>query len=350
MNRVFVSYRRSDAQGEAGHLLADLRRRFGDDRVFMDIAAIRPGEDFGLAIQRAIQECSVVLVVIGRGWTSASDESGKRRLDDPNDWVRLEIASALASERLVVPVMVQGAAMPTEAELPESIRTLARRNAHEMSARRWDFDFETLSTSLAGALGAAVSPTSDGPRAHKAKPGSASGSRSRIALVSLGVAVAAVGIYWLGFGAPANDARTANKSAAPKMATATFGDPLSPSGDADFRKSPAFIVFDQLNADFAGRPDLSDAELRRLDTRQAEACEGQSIACQQAALQAVRKTLESICLRKLGRSSSNNPSESDAQKLRVEMDFSACLQKLQAPMLDETLNRSRDAVRAIKPG
>jgi hypothetical protein len=158
MSKIFVSYRRDDAQGEAGHLLADLRRRFGEESVFMDITTIGPGEQFGLAIEKAMAECAVVLVVIGRGWLDARDASGERRLDDSSDWVRLEVEAALADKRLVIPVLVQGAAMPSKRALPESMRALTHRNAHEMSARRWDYDFAALARTLDGPLGIECAP------------------------------------------------------------------------------------------------------------------------------------------------------------------------------------------------
>jgi hypothetical protein len=148
MARIFLSYRREDAQGEAGHLVAELRQRYGAASVFMDISAIEPGADFPQTIERAMLGCEVVLVLIGKGWLDARDAYGRRRLDDPKDWVRLEVELALEGKRRVIPVRVQGAQMPAEEALPESMRPLARLNAHEISARRWDYDFQTLASLL----------------------------------------------------------------------------------------------------------------------------------------------------------------------------------------------------------
>lgn len=148
MAGIFVSYRRDDTQGEAGHLVAELRQRYGAASVFMDISAIEPGADFPQTIERAMLGCEVVLVLIGKGWLDARDAHGRQRLDDPKDWVRLEVELALQGKCRVIPVQVQGAQMPTEDALPESMRPLARLNAHEISARRWDYDFQTLASLL----------------------------------------------------------------------------------------------------------------------------------------------------------------------------------------------------------
>jgi TIR domain len=148
MARIFLSYRRDDAQGEAGHLVAELRQRYGAASVFMDISAIEPGADFPQTIQRAMLGCEVVLVLIGKGWLDARDAHGRQRLDDPKDWVRLEVEQALEGKRRVIPVRVQGAQMPAEEALPDSMRPLTRLNAHEISAGRWDYDFHTLARLL----------------------------------------------------------------------------------------------------------------------------------------------------------------------------------------------------------
>jgi TIR domain len=141
---IFISYRREDTQGEAGHLLADLRRRFGDERVFFDVATIRPGEDFRKAVEKAVGSCAVLVVVIGKKWLTAADASGRRRLDDPRDFVRFETAVALRRDVRVIPVLVQGAAMPNEEELPDDLKDLVWRNAQELSHGRWEYDASRL--------------------------------------------------------------------------------------------------------------------------------------------------------------------------------------------------------------
>jgi TIR domain len=141
---IFISYRREDTQGEAGHLLADLRRHFGDERVFFDVATIRPGEDFRKAVEKAVGSCAVLLVVIGKKWLTAADASGRRRLDDPRDFVRFETAVALRRDVRVIPVLVQGAAMPNEEELPDDLKDMVWRNAQELSHGRWEYDASRL--------------------------------------------------------------------------------------------------------------------------------------------------------------------------------------------------------------
>jgi hypothetical protein len=145
---IFISYRRDDSEGEAGRLYDDLIRIFGADAVFMDVSDIHPGKDFRQAIDDSVAQCGVLLAIIGQAWTTIKDESGERRLDQPNDFVRLEIASALARGIDVIPVLVHGARMPTPADLPEPLRNLAYRNCVELTHARWNSDVEVLSRSL----------------------------------------------------------------------------------------------------------------------------------------------------------------------------------------------------------
>src|SRR4051794_21843687 len=109
---IFISYRRDDTPGEAGRLAADLGRHFGDERVFLDVATIQPGADFRQAIEAAVRNAVVVVVVIGRDWLTIRDARGQRRLDNPDDVVRLEVAAALRHEKPLIPVVVRGATMP----------------------------------------------------------------------------------------------------------------------------------------------------------------------------------------------------------------------------------------------
>jgi len=142
---IFISYRRDDAAGWAGRLVADLGKHLPDDHVFHDIAAIGAGEDFAQAIQRALGSCAVVLVMIGPNWLSARDRRGEPRLGQIDDPVRVEIQIALSRpDLLVVPVLVGGAAMPARDELPDDLGALSARNAAEVSDARWDFDVDQL--------------------------------------------------------------------------------------------------------------------------------------------------------------------------------------------------------------
>ncbi|HLL62344.1 MAG TPA: TIR domain-containing protein [Propionibacteriaceae bacterium] len=147
--RVFISYRRSDCQPQANGLYDGLSHRLPSASVFMDIDSIPPGADFERHIRREIEICDLVLVLIGDNWLDASADGSRRRIDAPDDFVRLEIESALASPRVkVLPVLVEGAEMPRAADLPETIRPLARLNAMELDDRRWTADLRRLTTTV----------------------------------------------------------------------------------------------------------------------------------------------------------------------------------------------------------
>lgn len=125
---VFISYRRSDSQWAASRLYDTLSQAFPDDKLFMDVDSIDPGQDFVSVLEEKIAECDVFLALIGASWLSETQEDGQRRIDDPEDFVRLEIAGALArSETVVIPVLLDGAEIPQEGDLPAPLKPLARR-------------------------------------------------------------------------------------------------------------------------------------------------------------------------------------------------------------------------------
>jgi TonB family protein len=150
---IFISYRRSDSQGEAGRLFDDLVTQFGDDTVFMDVAAIEAGRDFRKAIEEGVTKCGVLLVLIGLEWLDAKDERGARRLNDPSDFVRIETAAALKRDIPVIPVLVRGAKMPSAEQLPDDLKELAYRNCIELTHARWKSDMQLLTVSLRRLLG-----------------------------------------------------------------------------------------------------------------------------------------------------------------------------------------------------
>ncbi|MGH4011042.1 MAG: tetratricopeptide repeat protein, partial [Pseudonocardiaceae bacterium] len=158
--QIFLSYRRDDTQHVAGRLRDRLAERFGDANVFMDVDSIEPGLDFSEAIERAVGGCDVLLALIGTRWLRGTDEHGRRRLDDPDDLVRLEIKSALDRDVLVIPVLVDRAAAPRRDDLPEILAPLARRHAVPL-------DHETFRTDmvrLIDALDRAVQATAERAR------------------------------------------------------------------------------------------------------------------------------------------------------------------------------------------
>ena len=142
--RIFLSYRREDSSGYAGRLFDHIKQHFGKDRVFMDISNIEPGVDFVDSIEKALSSCDTFLVLIGKNWLNCRDASGNRRLDDPDDFIRIETSAALKRDVRVFPILVKGAEMPSARDLPEDMARLARRNAHELSDQRWDFDCNEL--------------------------------------------------------------------------------------------------------------------------------------------------------------------------------------------------------------
>jgi TonB family protein len=142
-SKIFISYRREDSAGHTGRLYDRLSAYFGEDQIFMDIEHIEAGEDFVQAIQEAVGECEILIAIIGRDWLNSGGAAG-RRLDNPNDFVRLEIATALERGVRVIPVLVQDAKMPHPQELPENLLRLSHRNAIELSDTRWKHDVDQL--------------------------------------------------------------------------------------------------------------------------------------------------------------------------------------------------------------
>lgn len=147
--RIFISYRRDDAAGEAGRLADHLLRRFGADRLFLDIETIEPGTDFVQVLQRSLKETAAVLVVIGRRWVDIPDAAGRRRLDDPADFVRQEVEAALGRDIPVVPVLVQGARLPRAEDLPAPLVPLVTRQAATLDHDEFHADAERLCDRLA---------------------------------------------------------------------------------------------------------------------------------------------------------------------------------------------------------
>jgi hypothetical protein len=145
---MFISYRRDESAGYTGRIADRFTEHFGKDRVFRDIDSIEPGLDFAEAIESAIGSSGVMLAVIGKNWLSATDAAGRERLQDPNDYVRMEIAAALQRNMRVIPVLVQGASMPGTDELPEDLAPLTRRNAFELHDSSWGDDVGRLISAL----------------------------------------------------------------------------------------------------------------------------------------------------------------------------------------------------------
>jgi hypothetical protein len=150
--KIFVNYRREDSIGAAGRLHDRLAQAFGQKNIFMDVDQIPAGVDFVAHLNNEVAACEVILVVIGPHWLDVKDESGRRRLDNPDDFVTLEIAAALARNIRVIPVLLDGAGMPKASELPDSLKPLARRQAVELLHAHFGRDAEALVERVRGAL------------------------------------------------------------------------------------------------------------------------------------------------------------------------------------------------------
>jgi hypothetical protein len=151
---IFISYRRADTAPYARLLQVELGSRFPDVPVFMDLDSIEPGLDFAAIIRDAVGSCRVMVVLIGPQWATLTDEEGRRRLDDPDDYVRLEIRGALKRGVRTIPVLVDGAKMPRQEHLPHDLRKLARLQALDMSCDHYKYDAGRLADIIGRALAA----------------------------------------------------------------------------------------------------------------------------------------------------------------------------------------------------
>jgi TIR domain len=142
--QIFISYRREESRWSARSLYDRLSGRFDRKQIFMDIDAIALGDDFVKAIEKTVGECDVLIAVIGAHWVTSTDEQNGRRLDNPEDFVRREIATALKRDIRVIPVLVDGALMPRSSELPDDLKPLVRRNALRVSDTGFDDDCRRL--------------------------------------------------------------------------------------------------------------------------------------------------------------------------------------------------------------
>ena len=229
---IFLSYRRDDSAGHVGRLYDALTARFGSQRIFVDIDHISPGQDFIQVVDDAVGRCAVLLVVMGKRW-AGTGRVGKRRIDDPGDFVRLEVVGGLRRAGLrMIPVLVGGAKMLGPTELPEDLRELSRRNAFELSDTRWKEDVARLTTELDRVMGPTATPATPMPAIQtpviSATPvlpqpairlsAIALPSWSKWAAIGVGVAAAVVVIGFVARGALAHRAPAPVVTAAPVSA------------------------------------------------------------------------------------------------------------------------------------
>jgi hypothetical protein len=144
MAGIFINYRRDDAPGVAGRLFDYLALKYPRRNLFMDVDAMKPGRDFAEQLDTQVSQCRVLLAVIGPRWLDAKDQTGHRRLDGEHDYVRIELASALKRDIPVIPVLVDGATMPSEESLAADLKPLVRRHALELRHTRFNADADAI--------------------------------------------------------------------------------------------------------------------------------------------------------------------------------------------------------------
>jgi hypothetical protein len=150
--RIFISYRRSDASGHAGRLYDYLKNYFGGERIFFDVDTIQAGTNFEQKINSELDDSEVMLVLIGNQWLESKDQEGHRRLDQPLDYVRVEVESALKKNISVIPILLQGTHMPSPNALPDTLQDLSRRNAIRLNDDHWVSDCSLLAGILKNTL------------------------------------------------------------------------------------------------------------------------------------------------------------------------------------------------------
>jgi len=145
---VFINYRGTDSHSYGALLYTELARQFGQDHVFLDAESILAGADFAEELLTRVQSSRVLLAVIGPRWLTATDPAGRRRIDDPADWIRRELAEAFAADVRVIPILTEQAELPTTAELPADIAALSRCQFRRLRYREPTADLARLVTDL----------------------------------------------------------------------------------------------------------------------------------------------------------------------------------------------------------
>src|SRR5271166_4950558 len=146
--QIFISYRRDDNPAWARSLYDRLTQRFGENQVFRDVDGIPLGKDFLKEIERRVGECDVLIAVIGERWLTSTDQQGGKRLENPKDFVRMEIGTALRRDIRVIPVLVDGVSMPKSTDLPDDLKELVYRNALQIGDTHFDDDCRRLTEAI----------------------------------------------------------------------------------------------------------------------------------------------------------------------------------------------------------
>lgn len=260
MSLIFISYRRGESAGYAGRLHESLERRLGDGAVFRDVDGLEPGQDFVDAIAARLRDCRACLILIGREWLDVTDDSGRRRLSQPNDYVRLEIEAALArTDLVVVPLLVEGITMPSVDELPDTIRALSRRHAMSLRDETWDADVDRLIPTLEKAIGRSTIP------GVAVRPTRLPSPTRRTVLVGGGIALAMCAALFLTF--LARDIQNPDPGSASNGRT--FGSALQVGAPPQAIRLPSlveaahgYLIYTVLSGDVASGADGSIVRLR----------------------------------------------------------------------------------------
>jgi hypothetical protein len=225
MAGIFINYRRDDAAGFARSLYEHLDQQFKQGQVFMDVEALRePGMDFVKEIERSLSRCAVMLVLIGKSWHSSTDAAGRRRIEQPDDFVRLEIATALRREIRVMPVLLNGATMPPTEQLPEDLQLLGRRQAIALTHDDWAHDVSRLVESIGKVAGI---------RKRSTRSRTGWSTRSLIVAGTTGAAIGLGLLAWAGF-------KFEDRHAAQQMEAAAFPQPSQEeTSPAEEQSAPA---------------------------------------------------------------------------------------------------------------
>lgn len=163
---IFINYRKDDSSWNALALYNELQKYFPKESLFKDFNTIRPGDDFVVSIQKALSNCNVLLVVMSKNWLAVTDKNGNRRINDPDDLVRIEIATAIDRNIQVIPVLFDNIAMPTSSELPDNLKSLPRRQFVEIETTRFEADVKKLADAIKELM-----PGSEGPHGKREHTG-----------------------------------------------------------------------------------------------------------------------------------------------------------------------------------
>jgi hypothetical protein len=205
--KVFISYRREDSAGHAGRVHDRLVREFGSDLLFMDVDGIPLGANFVKVLGEEVAKCDALLAMIGPGWLDAHDENGKRRLENPDDFVRIEIGTALKRAIPVIPILLEGTRIPKAHQLPDDLKELPLRNGLDVRHASFPQDMERLvralkgTVSLQGLSSAIPSPVNRDTPSRKSKAWTfLSDDKNRAVMGWVGGGAAAVvGALWAAF-------------------------------------------------------------------------------------------------------------------------------------------------------